>query len=290
MENESIQPQIKPTMETKKSKAPAICSALCIILALAGVGFGVYGMFFNNNNKTTSSDAGTSTPTSDTNGSDKKEITKEAPSTKEIAKVLENKYGVEEFNNSGCGGSAALKLLNGEDLDNKFRMAFIIQKDFYNVQELKYDDCDGMCDYEDISYDDINEKYHLYFGNSNDIEKEDYTGLKIMGIEEAKYIEATDSFRVKYLGGLGCAFVPAGFYVNVASVEADGEEYTALVSAIHLDATDVVSYGARISDCSDDVYNCPILDLDSLVLEESFYDLIFIKEDGEYKIAGIAKR
>jgi len=282
MENESVQAPIKQTTE-RKSKAPAICSALCVVLALAGIGFGVYGMFFNKTATPNNTDANKPAD------ADVKVVKKEAPSKKAVAEVLSEKYGVEEFNNSGCGGSAALKLFNDGELDDTFRMAFIIQKDFYNIEELEYDDCEGMCEYRNINYDDINEKYHLYFGNSSDLKKEDYNALRIMGVESAEYNKNTNSFKVKYLGGLGCAFVPVGSYVNVASVEANDEGFTALVSSFRLDASDAVSYGARLSDCSEDVYNCPILDLDSIKTEESFYNMDFIEEDGEYKLTGVTK-
>ncbi|MBR3175898.1 hypothetical protein IKF26_00650 [Candidatus Saccharibacteria bacterium] len=262
-----------------------IATAIACIVAACGIGFGVYGMFFNKIDNKVANNTDTNTAI-DTNSDTKKEI----PSKSSIAEVLDDKYGVKEFNNSGCGGNTVTSLFGHEEFGDRFKLGFIIKKYFFNTQEMQYNDCDGLCEYKTISYDEINEKNHLYFGNSNDLKKEDYDDLNVLGIGEAKYIEEADSFRVKYLGGLGCGYSPAGFYVDIASVEAGEDGFIALASVFHLDATEATSFGERLSNCDSSAYNCPDLDMESLKTENSIYEFKFIEEDGEYKLTGVTKK
>lgn len=275
--------------EKKDEKGWKIATVIASVVAVCGIGFGVYGMFFNDTDKkvTNNTDANIAI---DVNSDTKKETTKEIPSKKDITEVLNDKYDVKEFNNSSCGGSTMTSLFDHEEFGDKFKLGFIIKKYFFNIQEMQYNNCDGLCEYKTISYDEINEKNHLYFGNSNDLEKKDYDDLHIMGLEEAKYIEETDSFRIKYLGGLGCAYNPIGFYVNIANVEVDEDTFTALASVFYLDATEATSFGERSSNCDSSAYNCPIVDMESLKTENSIYEFKFIEEDGEYKLTGVTKR
>jgi len=283
---------IAPAVENNKQSSSnrlKIATAIACLVAVCGIGFGVYGMFFNDTDKkvTNNTDANIAI---DVNSDTKKETTKEVPSKMDITEVLNDKYGVKEFNDSSCGGSTMTSLFDHEEFGDKFKLGFIIEKNFFNIQEMQYNDCDGLCEYKTISYDEINKKNHLYFGNSNDLEKKDYDDLHIMGLGEAKYIEETDSFRIKYLGGLGCAYIPVGFYVNIANVEADEDAFTALASVFYLDATEATSFGEHLSNCDSSAYNCPIVDMESLKTENSIYEFKFIEEDGEYKLTGVTKK
>ena len=277
MEQENKQSE---TPVIKKSKGPVICSALCIILALAGIGFGVYGMFFNK---------------ADAPAGDKPSaVIKVAPTKEEVAKLLDDKYGLGEFSLTACGGESTLEAglyMKDGAFDSLLKVSFLLRKDYLNFDDLEFNDCNGMCDYENISYSELNEKAHKYFGNDYDLAKEGYGRPYIMGIEDVEYVAETDSFKVKYITGIGCAGTPEGYYTNVIDVKGTEKGFTALISAFKVDATKAESNGFYITGCGQSDYNyCPNIDMDTIKTEQKAYDLEFIEEDGGYKLINATKR
>ncbi len=279
MEQDNNQP-ITPVI--KKSKGPVVCSALCIILALAGIGFGVYGMFFNKPSApATKSDDNTST------------VTKETPSRETVAKLLKDKYDLDEYNTESCGGRilTAGVFDNDGDFDSLVKVSLILKKEYLRVDRTDFNECNGLCVYDTISYDELNEKAHKLFGNSYDLAKEGYGKPYVTGIDDVEYVAESDSFKVKYITGIGCAGTPEGYYTNVIDVKGTEKGFTALISAFKVDATKAESNGFYITGCGQSDYNyCPNIDMDTIKTEQKAYDLEFIEEDGGYKLINATKR
>lgn len=276
MEKEESQPITTPT--PTKSKGPAICSALCIILALAGIGFGVYGMFFNKTSAPAKSDDNTST------------VTTEVPTREKVALVLRDRFGLEEFNDSSCGGkvlSAGL-FANDAEFDSLLKVSVILRRDYHDLSNIDYDDCNGLCAYKTISYAELNEKAHQLFGNSYDLAKEGYgTPYGVMGIQNVEYVSETDSFKVKYISGIGCAGEPAGYYANVVDVKASDTGFTATVSVLGFDASEAEGNGSR--DYGDGILH-PNININTVKTAHKLYSFDFIDEDGGYKLVNVTKK
>lgn len=267
MEQDNNQPI---TQVIKKSKGPVVCSALCIILALAGIGFGVYGMFFNKPSAPAAkSDDNTST------------VTEEIPSRETVAKLLKDKYDLDEYNAETCGGRilTAGVFDNDGDFDSLVKVSLILKKEYLRVDRTDFNECNGLCVYDTISYDELNEKAHKLFGNSYDLAKEGYGKPYVTGIDDVEYVAESDSFKVKYITGIGCANYPVGDYVNVVDVKATDNGFTASVSVLMLD---ILKWN--------ETHDYYIDDLSEAKTEQKAYSLDFIEEDGEYKLVNVTKK
>lgn len=289
MEQENKQSE---TPVIKKSKGPVICSALCIILALSGIGFGVYGMFFQEK---------ASTPVEEKGGS---AVQKEAPSREKVAELLKNKYAIKDINREGWCGGTLVSVLKGEDseeFNESTKLALILNENYSTaiiaVTEEEYDACEGSCSLRTISYADLNQKYHYYFGSDKDLEKKTYSdlgeyGLPVISGNAVVYNQETDKFEVKFMDGLGCAHVPDWYYNKISSVTATENGFIATSVVTHIDATKAIAEGfTGDSECGGPrSYKCPIIEEGSVSADSSVYDLSFVEEDGEYKLVNVTKK
>ena len=103
-----------PPEKPKKSKGLLCATILFAILALAGIGFGVYGMFFNK-----SPECITNCGTNDITITDD---TDTAPSVSEVQKILEDKYGFVEIQNVFADGIFR-KL---DNFDQESKISFVL--------------------------------------------------------------------------------------------------------------------------------------------------------------------
>ncbi|MBQ6570779.1 hypothetical protein IJI02_00315 [Candidatus Saccharibacteria bacterium] len=92
------------------------------------------------------------------------------------------------------------------------------------------------------------------------------------------------------LYNLSPSFSSSAFPPKIASVEAGEDSFTALASVFYLNAAEATSNGERLSNCDDNVYNCPTINMESLETGHSIYEFKFIEEDGGYKLTGVTKK
>jgi len=151
--NSSIQNPVYVNQPTAKSKTPALACTLCGVLAVAGICFGVYGMFFQPK------------PTCEPAGQSTNEIVADL-SADEVKNLLNNTY---KLGTRGCTYSDGLHMF----LDNFNEDAKMVQL-VYLSEDILGDptdnDQEGTRTY-NVSYETLNNRYHKLFGNSNDIEK-----------------------------------------------------------------------------------------------------------------------
>lgn len=291
MEQETNQPNITQTVTQtsieKKSKAPAVISVLCVIFALAGIGFGVYGMFFHK----------PATPSTTNTNSGNDIAKKETPSAETLSSLLKTKYNLFDENGFTYHGWSLISDYvydkDAEGFDELAKLVLIIHDNYRDYSEDAYDKCDdgdGGC-YKTISYSELNEKYHTYFGNTNDLEKKDYTNNFIMlGVTNIKYDSTTDSFEVEFPWGLGGRAASAGYYTKVANVKAADDGFVATAIVTYVDADNVDIIGGHTDDGCDPEWKCVEVDMDTLKVDSALYDYSFIEEDGAYKLTSITKQ
>lgn len=275
MEQGNIQPNFQPNVIQKSSKAPAIISALCVVLALAGIGFGVYGMFFKNPEK----------PADDESSS----VQENVPSVGAITTLLSERYKL--FDAKGVTGSAGTVLAdfvygdNAEGLSETAKLFLVIK------QEYPYSDCGN---YEEcscskkISYEELNGKYHEYFGDSVDLEKGvTHTHKHIwIGVDNVKYIDTENSFEVKYPSCLGGLDPTNWYYTNIIDVKRTSEGIAATAIVVNVNAEDVKLFSVDPYD----PFNDPIIDMSSLAVKSALYNFNFIEENNIYKLVSITKQ
>ena len=256
-----------PPIQEKNHSSFAIPCAIATIIAICGVSFGVYGMFFHQNPDCVTN-CQTSPSTSQTTPSNTGQT---APTVSEVKDLLAQKYGLFETTHLLCGGSTILydgfseedrvKLIIGEI------MTEIYKKDDNPVGENKLT----------LSYDSLNTTYKKYFGNDSNLEKKSYQRIDILGVRSVSYLSDDDSFEVNYVIGTGC---PPSFreqIVNVADVEATEKGFDAIVVATTLDRGEIAQYFEKGGG------------------PESYYKtetlrLSFVSEDGEYKLISVQEK
>ena len=155
----------------KKSVAPLI--VILSIIALAGVGFGVYGLFFR----------GVSEP--------EPECTTECVKEESTIKLSEVRSLVDKFivMDPVVAGLDTFK----DAFADEYKYYIAMHLLGYETVELN-DGSNGYCSEYDITYDELNNVYHENFGSDSDVIKTaDFCGTPYYS-EELK----------KYVGGCGC--------------------------------------------------------------------------------------
>lgn len=268
-------PQIVAKTTQQNNKTPAITCILCGILAIAGIGFGIYGMFFQPK------------PTCEIPGTTNTSEMVADLSVNEVKNLLNNTYklGTREITYS----NGLHKYLDNFDENAKMIQLLWLSEDV--LGEPVYNDQSSTINYS-VSYDSLNNRYHKLFGNSNDLEKRDYE-LEAIGILNVKYDAANDSFAVVYADGLGGRSSVYVFtkVINTSSIEGGVK---ATVAAVTIDSEPKEKWelfnGNHYNESIDGKFNVVELsseDLDKIYESMKVYDFVFVKDDDGYKLNSI---
>lgn len=276
--NSNIQNPVYVNQPTAKSKTPALVCTLCGVLAVAGICFGVYGMFFQPK------------PTCEPAGQSTNEIVADL-SADEVKNLLSNTYGLRT--RATTYSNSLHKYLDNFDEDAKMIQLAVLSEDI--LGEATYNE-ETVTNSYTISYETFNNRYHKLFGNSNDLEKKSYSlKERSIGLLNVNYDAAKDSFTVVYADGLGgkstvdvftkvisTSSTDNGVKATVAAVTIDTEpkEKWELFNGNHWIGTDNEKY--NIVDISDE-------DLNKIYDSMKVYEFDFVKDDDGYKLTSIKK-
>lgn len=266
----------------KKSKGLIATATIMTILALAGIGFGVYGMFFyekptceincSENNSEVDSE------------SDDPENTNTAPTVSEVQQLLKTKYGFEEVRNTFGTGIASSIWERLDSFNDRLKIAYTIKSSEDILSEADWTQ-NPVIRYAD--YNALNERYKLLFGNDNDLPKntEEYE-IDSYAITKAVYVPESDSYEIYFANGLGGA--PKDYILSkVIDVTGSEESFTATVASIVVDSR----VEDRVVNTNPDNGNYFTTMSPEYLTEtqESLtsHKLNFIKENGEYKLISI---
>ena len=178
--------------EPRKSKAKngsKIAIVILSVLALAGIGFGVYGFFFKAPENACENN--------DTIATDASEVVTNDVINDDFVDNLVEKYLF-------LFGFLHNTIDDGLTEDTKVRIAY------GNIPE--YDDgyvdmdLNGGCGGEIISYDSLNSSYKKLFGSNENIEKKNYYPNETLSFE---FDDSSDKFTVNYFcgGGTGAELI-----------------------------------------------------------------------------------
>lgn len=272
-------PQVVVNQTQPKSKSPALVCTLCGILAAAGIGFGVYGMFFQPK------------PTCGPVGQSANETVADL-SADEVKNLLSNTYGLRT--RATTYSNSLHKYLDNFDEDAKMIQLVELSKDI--LGEATYND-ETVTNSYTISYETFNNRYHKLFGNSNDLEKKSYNlREKSIGLLNVNYDAAKDSFTVVYASGLG-GYSSVDVFTKVISTSSTENGIKATVAAVTIDTEPKEKWGDPFDGnhytiTENQKYNVvtiPEEDLNKIYDSMKVYDFNFVKDDDGYKLTSIKK-
>ncbi len=277
----------EPATQSKSNKPLLAITIVTSVLALVGIGFGVYGMLQDNNRNCPNTSNDTVCPTTDSS-SQQKPTTQTAPSTAEITKLLEDKYGLKPVTNTF--GDTLVGYL--DDFDESAKIVQTIYAANSILSEAQYPSEAPMY-IRTVSYDVFNNAYKQYFAGE-DLKKQDYD-LKAIGVTKIVYLPEEDKYEIYYRDGLGgYSFVDK--IVKVMDTAGTENGFVATVATATIDtqvkqdasmSVSKVGYG----DGSEYYYILiPNEDMSEIYDSVSLYDFSFVNENGEYKLASIQKK
>lgn len=279
--NEIVQasaPVQQPAVEKPKKSGGLIATAtIMTILALAGIAFGVYGMFFFPKPTCESE-----TPNTNTSETTTENETTTAPSVAEVQQLLETKYGYAEVIGTWRDGITSTLWDHMDDFNETIKIAYTIEASDESITEKDYSN-PIVLGY--IDYEVLNNKYKSLFGNANDLPKEAME-IKAHAIEKITYLPDTNSFEIQYANGLGG--VPRFYNLSkVIEVNGSAEKFTAILSTTTVDS--FVESSVMNTDPDTGKY---IITMSPEYLAETARSikankLNFIQEDGAYKLISI---
>ena len=279
-------PAPEKPQEPKKGKGLVATTILMTILAIAGIAFGVYGMFFDKKTDCETNCTGDSFAQIDQDSTE----TYTAPTADEVAALLDSKYSLKAQNTVMYQGMYSY--IDNLDYTNKLSFTILATKDQQNEKPVSYDE--SYSEIRTIGYDDLNSQFKKYFGNQQDIEKKNYTFDKMI-VQKMDYDANNDLFTIQYPAGLGGAsFIER--YIKVNKVVGTKDGFYALVTAATIDAMirreiDGITCMHTSSDGTKEYYDIeiPEEELDKIYDSLSLYKFNFITEDGEYKLISVEK-
>lgn len=270
----------------KSGNGLKIATAIACVAAVCGIGFGIYGMFFHET-KTSDNDSFENAPvTQDDDNTTMAQ--KKLPPIETITGLLKDKYKLfDQDSYTSSTGTILSEYVYNEDskgLDDAGRLFLLVKQEYPNPG------CDDVQCYKTVAYNDLNNKYHEYFGNSEDIEKGiNYTAKHPwIGVVNIEYVEDDDSFKFTYPNALGGRAAPSGYYTNIVDIERVNESSivaTAIVTKV--DAENAKLYGT--AGCLE-VFECPYINMNTLVVKSFLYEYDFVEEDGLYKLTDIVEQ
>ena len=270
-----------PAKPKGKNKTPVILCSIFGVLAAAGIGFGVYGMFFQPKptcepaNCDVKCENKCDVPNADKGSSDG-DISVITPlSIDETQALLKDKYKLDRTENRPHYDEM-VNFLDNFDQSAKIIRLYWTLKD--NLGEQK---CEGNFGTEcsrTISYETFNNYYHQYYGSADDLEKKDYTfdGISKGAVKSLNYSTADDTFTFNYGTGLG-GDTTGRVWTKVINTSGTKDGFEAIVASVALaiNARDAITPG---SDYEQSVYS-------SLKV----YKFNFVKEDDGFKLTSIEK-
>lgn len=277
----------KPVTQSKSNKPLLATAIVASILALAGISFGVYGMFQDkdHNCPNTSNDAVCPTINSDPQ---QNPTTQTTPSTTEVTKLLEDKYRLEPVANTFGDGLVGY-------FDNFDEAAKIVQTIHAadNILGEAQHPSEAPMYIRTVSYDDFNNVYKQYFAGE-DLKKQDYD-LKAMAVTKVVYLPEEDKYEIYYRDGLGgYSFVDK--IVKVMDTAGTENGFIATIATVTIDTEVKQDVSMNVSkvgygDGSEYYYILiPNEDMSEIYDSVSLYDFSFVNENGEYKLASIQKK
>lgn len=290
VETSTKTPAVAPE-KPKKSKGLLAATIIFAILALAGIAFGVYGMYFNQPPKciTNCPDSNTSETTTEENP------ISNAPSISEVKKVLADKYGFKESRATFSQGLMSDSLWDHLDnFDDTAKLAYTVRmsEELLTEGEMLTTSPEVV---RSISYDTLNERYKTYFGNTSDLPKNSQEiSINYGGITRIIYSPESDTFDVYFAIGLGGTSAIQQLN-KIAYISGSQEEFTATLLTVIVNALVTQSTGESLltgRDIANGEYYYMTIPEDSI--EEirnslSEYRLNFIKEDDDYKLISVEK-
>ncbi|MBR2658500.1 hypothetical protein IKD57_01205 [Candidatus Saccharibacteria bacterium] len=289
---------VVPTAEVAKpkdkSKTPAILCTIFGILAFAGIGFGVYGMFFqpkpscetpadtdyaanctNPDNNSAPSNSGTSVIT--------------PLSVEETQTLLKEKYGLDKIENRPAFDEMVIFLDNFDQNAKIIRLYHTLRE---NLGEEKCSGNYGLDCSRTVSYEVLNNYYHQYYGSIDDLEKKDYAldGISRGGLIKLSYSSSDDAFTFNYKTGLG-GWTDYRQLNKVISTTGNKEGFSAIVLAVTIDTAPKNDETFTVGTGQEQQYYINLKDEDKTKIYDSLkaYKFNFIKEDDGFKLTSIEK-
>ena len=267
-----------PAEPAKKSKGLLAATIIFASLAIAGIGFGVYGMFFQPK-PTCETNCASNT---DNQSADNQSET--APTIAEVSELLKEKYGFDAIENTFSDD--LFRHMN--NFDQAAKIHFTIRNSNNILSEPNYPSTDPYFTRE-VSYDALNSQYQYYFGNTDNIKKEDYE-IESLGISKIVYLSEKDAFEVYYRDGIG-GYSTIEQINKVVDTYSTRDGFMATIISVNVDSSPKGSAAYWGSDGVTEHYSINLSedDLDDIAESLSAYKFGFIKEDGEYKLVSIEK-
>lgn len=276
--------------EPKNNKALLWCLGILAILGIATtITFAT--LYFVNPATLTSTS--TETTTSETATESNTKESSPAPATTEITKLLEEKYDFKEEERYFCIGARNLVCgINNFDMDKKIQ--FIIghaPEDLYN-EEIRSRHIDNPLSYiQNISYDDLNDLFHSYFGSFNDIAKESHA-FEDSFLIKMEYLPESDSFDIYFKDGLG-GTTTISVFNKVVEVNNNEDGIVATIISVTINnvisSTNEPNSWNKIEGKTVYEMGIPLEDVNKIQESLSAYHFNFVSENNEYKLVSIEK-
>ena len=273
-------PEAPQEAPAKKFKSLITLSVITTILAIAGIAFGIYGIFFQ-----TKETCQTNCTQNQNNYSVDILSTDESPLTITEATALVEKYGFEE-QIMVFGDSLATFI---DNYDQNAKLVYAIHESKGNLSEANFSSVEPVYT-RTISYEDLNNKYNYYYGST--LEKSNYE-LKSFELIKMEYTPDNDLFTIYYRDGLG-GFSTKWLLNRIISVSGTDESPSVITTSVTIDADVRQSKEYSIGTSSDgknEYYDIYMDKEDLKLIQESLkaYKFNFTKKDGEYKLVSIEK-
>ncbi|MBR3052267.1 hypothetical protein IKG60_01440 [Candidatus Saccharibacteria bacterium] len=283
-----------PPTQPKKSNAPTIIACLCALLAVAGVAFGVYGMFLQPKptreaNYTESIGNNDASANSTTENDDVTEVVAVSPiSALEVEKILADKYNFKD---------SQMVIFDGwhnyiEDFSQPNKLLFTINQMRDELGAPQPVEGDKPLVMYNIGFDDFKTIYENYFGEDEPLERKDY---ELNGIyERIEYNSDGNSFNIYSKTGLG-GYSTVALKRKVVKTEGTENGFKATVATVTLNEIASQSVKDFLGKSGDgqgnEYYNIPISEEELGKIRESLsvYEFNFKKEGNDYKLTSITK-
>ena len=282
----------------KNNKPLIATSIICVVLAVAGIAFGIYGMFLKPQPADQSSQASSSTEPNDQNASadgdtsssgNTSDATSISPvSPQEAEKLLADKYNFKE---------SQIVMYDGwhnylEDFNQPNKILFTIYQIRDSLGAPQLVESDRPLVKSTIGFEDFKKIYEDYFGKDEPLERKDYD---LNGVyEKLVYNEDGDSFDIYSKTGLG-GYSTITLKSKVIKAEGIENGFKALVLTVTLN--EIASqnakdfFGKSLDGQGNEYYNVPISEDELAKIRESLsaYEFTFKNQDDGYKLTSITK-
>lgn len=276
----------EPVKPKKSNQTLLIILVILLIAALATGGIFAYLYFSNGTQSSTDNQTSTSEVVIDTEEESDNNAT--SVSLAQAESLLRNKYELD---------SLATVFIDGwpkyiENLDQTNKILFTIyqvQRDNKFSPEHYVDNVPAIV--KNIAFDDFNDAYVYYFGDTEPLEKKDYKLDSV--ISKIVYRSEDDSFDVYFPDGIG-GYSTTRMLSKVDNVVVTKDGFKATILAVTLDSNvrqNVEESLGKSGDGTNWFYEILMTDetLEEIRDSLSAYEFNFTNEAGEYKLVSINK-